>query len=350
LRKSSRIMFSTANGRIESRNVVPLYCSELDQEVYPYLLHESPPVLSIGKRCMEQGFTFHWDPGRNPIMTNPQGTVVELEVLKNIPYLRSGSEFSCPRQARETKTVAIAPTVEQEDDEDAPPATLCLAGEEEGLLDDAVNEEEYADSEELDAMMPQGDDTPVVSDEESENHHEEVHDEEPADPGGVSPRGDAEPIEPEGVIPYGDMGGEAQDVISGADPAQDAQQRARLSVNDKLRAEALSLDHKLSHLPKNPFCEACTMGKMKEKYSRRSAFKRELTEWGEIITCDHVYSGSSQSLGLDGETETFLIKDLFSGLMHSFPVPSKAASHVVQCIQQFVGSRKVQLLYSDNAK
>ncbi len=86
---------------------------------------------------------------------------------------------------------------------------------------------------------------------------------------------------------------------------------------------------------------------MKEK---RSLFKRELSDWGEIITCDHVYSGSLQSLGLDGETETFVIKDLFSGLMHAFPVPSKSASHVVQCIQQFVGSRKIQLLYSDNAR
>ena len=106
----------------------------------------------------------------------------------------------------------------------------------------------------------------------------------------------------------------------------------------------------MSHLPKNPFCQACTMGKMKEKYSRRSAFKRELTEWGEIITCDHVYSASPQALGLDGETESFVIKDLWSGLLHSFPVPSKAAVHVIHCIQQFVGNRKVQVLYSDKAK
>ncbi len=71
LKKQSRLMFSTANGRIESRNVVPPWCKELDQMVNPYLLRDTPPVLSIGKRCMEQGFTFHWEAGRKPIMTNP---------------------------------------------------------------------------------------------------------------------------------------------------------------------------------------------------------------------------------------------------------------------------------------
>ena len=61
---------------------------------------------------MEQGFTFHWDPGRNPVMTNPEGMLVELEVEKNIPYLRAGSTFADPRPPRETKMVAIAPMVE----------------------------------------------------------------------------------------------------------------------------------------------------------------------------------------------------------------------------------------------
>ncbi len=125
---------------------------------------------------------------------------------------------------------------------------------------------------------------------------------------------------------------------------------ARESAQDRLRKEANSLEHKLSHLPKNPYCQSCTMGKMKEMYSKRGAFKRELTQWGEVITCDHVFSDSPNALGLNGETESFVIKDLWSGLLHSFPVKSKAATYVVQSIQQFVGTRKVQTLYSDNAR
>ena len=62
---------------------------------------------------MEQGCTFHWEAGRNPIMTNPDGLVVEFEVDRNIPYFVPGSEDSQTRLPRETKVVPIA-TMEEE--------------------------------------------------------------------------------------------------------------------------------------------------------------------------------------------------------------------------------------------
>ncbi len=77
---------------------------------------------------MEQGFTFHWQAGMNPIMTNPEGLVVELEVERNIPYLRSGDEYSQPRPVSESKVVAIAPMVEANTQPDQPREDLCLAG------------------------------------------------------------------------------------------------------------------------------------------------------------------------------------------------------------------------------
>ena len=62
---------------------------------------------------------------------------------------------------------------------------------------------------------------------------------------------------------------------------------------ERLKAEASSVLHKLTHLPKNPFCDSCQRGKMKEKYPRRGAFKRNLEKWCELVTFDHLYSGSS---------------------------------------------------------
>ncbi len=48
LNNNGRLIFSTANGRVSSRNVVPVFCRELNQVVQPYLLKETPAVLSIG--------------------------------------------------------------------------------------------------------------------------------------------------------------------------------------------------------------------------------------------------------------------------------------------------------------
>ena len=45
-------------------------------------------------------------------------------------------------------------------------------------------------------------------------------------------------------------------------------------LTSKLQEEAVSASHKLIHIPKNPFCEACQRGKMRERYSRRGAFKQ----------------------------------------------------------------------------
>ena len=47
---------------------------------------------------------------------------------------------------------------------------------------------------------------------------------------------------------------------------------AGASAQEKLRLEATTATHKLTHLPKNPYFPACQLGKMKQRYSRRSAF------------------------------------------------------------------------------
>ena len=51
------------------------------------------------------------------------------------------------------------------------------------------------------------------------------------------------------------------------------------SVTEKLRQEAQSLNHKLHHLPKNPFCDACVTGKMKEIGGRRGVSEENRKVW-----------------------------------------------------------------------
>ncbi len=67
-------------------------------------------------------------------MTNPEGLVVELAVEKNIPYLQAGSEFSQPRDARESKVVPISTMIVEEEH--------CMGAEsdEEDTLADAADD------------------------------------------------------------------------------------------------------------------------------------------------------------------------------------------------------------------
>jgi hypothetical protein len=74
---------------------------------------------------------------------------------------------------------------------------------------------------------------------------------------------------------------------------------------------------------------------MKVKYSRRGAFKRELQSWGEIVTLDHVYSGSQRAIGINGEPESLVVRDIYTGMIHVYPVDDKHVSNVVRSLQHF---------------
>ena len=55
-------------------------CEELNAIVEPYVLAETPAVLSIGRRCMMMGYDFHWHPGVNPVLVNPEGKIIASDL------------------------------------------------------------------------------------------------------------------------------------------------------------------------------------------------------------------------------------------------------------------------------
>jgi hypothetical protein len=261
--RKRKIVFNTANGRIATSTVVPMNCEILDAVVTPFVLPDTPSVLSIGYRCMELGYSFHWKAGKNPVLVTPGGKVVCLAVEKNVPLLRVGEPDMKAEVPKEFENVPVAAGVEE--DEGVGPAP---------------------------AVVPA-------------------------------------PAEPE---------------MGDADEDSRALPRAH-----QLELDAKSRTHKLTHLPKNPRCESCVRGKMKEKYSRRGAFRRQLTKWGELITFDHMYSGSHKAIGMKGEKEALVIKDVFTGMLHVYPVMSRWSGWVISSLQEFTGTRKVHMIYSDNA-
>ena len=59
----------------------------------------------------------------------------------------------------------------------------------------------------------------------------------------------------------------------------------------ELEPKVLPPDHYLTHKPAFPkLCEACRRAKMKQPRSFKGAFDREVKEWGDILTMDHLVS------------------------------------------------------------
>ena len=60
------LTLSTANGLVSCNHVVITQIGELEEVAEPYILDATPDVLSIGRRCVEDGCKFHWAPILSP--------------------------------------------------------------------------------------------------------------------------------------------------------------------------------------------------------------------------------------------------------------------------------------------
>ena len=81
-----------------------MYHPGLREPIFPLVLKDTPPVLSVGKRVMHQGYGFHWDPySTEPYFVTPDGKHLYLTVEDDVPYL-----------AADARCVPAAPDVDEE--------------------------------------------------------------------------------------------------------------------------------------------------------------------------------------------------------------------------------------------
>ena len=73
------ICLATANGSTRTDEVADVTVDALHKDFTPYILDETPPVLSVGVRCMEQGYSFIWPADSRPYFIRPDHKVIELE-------------------------------------------------------------------------------------------------------------------------------------------------------------------------------------------------------------------------------------------------------------------------------
>ena len=81
------ISLVTANGSTEANEVADVKLSALPDPVHPYVLDHTPAVLSVGTRCVDQGYSFVWPANGKPILVRPDDKVVQLKIEGHVPIL-----------------------------------------------------------------------------------------------------------------------------------------------------------------------------------------------------------------------------------------------------------------------
>ena len=72
---------------------------ELDSDINFYVLDNTPPVVSVGKRCMEEGYGFYWKPYSTPVFIKPDGAKICCKMRGRVPVF-GGSNFASPAKSK----------------------------------------------------------------------------------------------------------------------------------------------------------------------------------------------------------------------------------------------------------
>lgn len=337
--------FMTANGVTQTQEVMEFKPKELNRDSKAYVLDETPAVLSVGKKCMEQGYSFIWLSGRDPYMMDDGGECTPLTVRDNIPYIKlndpkkrhekfSSCESVIINQIRKMVEEGIIEdkrnSLSGDDDGREALPSIRLTENPEGRADLrfswAVPGEERVDEE---PPLPPPAESPAdgAEPEYPDEHYE------PASDGEWEAVGEAEAEE--------DIGELEIDVLDGV---------PRLARPGSLKAESNSLVHILTHRYKNPYCETCVRAKMKHRKTRRGAFNRPLRKFGDLISFDYLdLEKSSLDLVPVLDHKVLVVRDRFTGMIAGYSSRTGDADQVVRSLKHFIGRQKVLQFYSDDA-
>ena len=86
---STPVYLSTANGPVAVESIARIHVAALGSTSEALALPSTPMVLSVGRRCMEEGYTFVWEAKQNPYMKTPEGQIIPLSVDGYTPYLNN---------------------------------------------------------------------------------------------------------------------------------------------------------------------------------------------------------------------------------------------------------------------
>ena len=74
---NSNILLHTANGECRPNGSIIVDIKPLNETSSALVLENTPNVLSVGLRCIEYGYSFHWPCGQVPYLITPDGFQVD---------------------------------------------------------------------------------------------------------------------------------------------------------------------------------------------------------------------------------------------------------------------------------
>ena len=314
---SQPLKISTANGNIIGTKQARVKIQQTDSVVRPYVLDKAPSVLSVGMRCLRDGYDFVWRAHSRPYFRLPDGSRIKLEVKDNVPCIPPATQNAVPALSQSIPKVTSLPSAPIEIDDEV----LVIDEEPEAVEEVLVTNED--DGDEL------GNDDFLLEDAISQPEGEvieECHDNSSEDA-------------PKAI---------ASDFVSKPIMKDAPRERGEAALRD----EATSLQHLMCHSPKNPFCETCNRAKMYKYPSRQKggSTQVEAKKFGDHLTADHLITSDDREIGIDQSRVALVVRDVATDFRYVYPAARKTSHHCVMAFKHFVRTGEtVNVFYSDRA-
>ena len=328
-------VIATASGDIEISKAIPITMSKLALKVKTLLLEDDvQPILSIGQLVMKEGFDFVWrSGGQLPFLEDRRrGIRIVFHVRRFVPHLNLFDPRSFKRIQKSLHAVSITSSLNGATNSD--PKAKAYAGSSTSSRD------------------------PPGSIQAS-----------PRDAGAASTNNEKDAQKSENSV---DDGYEADVTDEECDNLADIDERTAQFCGKyskaRLLAEARSIEHQLTHHPKNPYCPVCRRAKAtrvpaRRKDRRHSSGEEAPKRFGDRVAGDIIVDRlrdnpkapkGSRPRAKDGSYMGFNLVDYYSDWIEPYPLKTRDTDQIVKSMENFQGPitgprRKIQEFRADQA-
>ena len=329
----------TANGEVQTHEEAIVYVKELDIFLTMKVLENTPAVLSLGKLCDENGYSYEWINGQKPHLIK-DGIRIICNTENFVPIVVPGLTSSSSTSSSSSRTPFKQESHSSSSSSSSPSSPT--------VGDLSVREKEDVTNSDISPVPVSKlvDDNSGRPDETQANQIPKVNKKET-----TIERGNLcdDPEIPEWLQEFMENLVDDEIPLQGGSHASSSHE-ASLEPTTK-RREDLGKHNVHTHFPKDRNCEICKRTKITRARCTRhngEAVPRAVN-FGDLITADHkVLSDNCESR--NNHRYAVVVQDPATQWIQAYPCKNKTSQETQRSLQKFLEpERKPKVIYTDNS-
>ena len=330
----------TANGEVQTHEEAIVYVKELDIFLTMKVLENTPAVLSLGKLCDENGYSYEWINGQKPHLIK-NGIRIICNTENFVPIVVPGLTSSSSTSSSSLRTPIKQESHSSSSSSSSSPSSPTVGDMSVREREDASNRDispvpvsELVDDRTGEPVETQANQIPKQNKKETTIERGNLCD-------------DSEI--PEWLQEFRENLVDDEIPLQGGSHASSSHE-ASLEPTTK-RREDLGKHNVHTHFPKDRNCEICKRTKITRAPCRRrkgEAVPRAVN-FGDLITADHkVLSDNCESR--NNHRYAVVVQDLATQWIQAYPCKNKTSQETQRSLQKFLEpERKPKVIYTDNS-